>query len=117
MQRSATDWDRGDLDVFVTSYKNSPDILFIGRTISHGYAQMLATYKHNYGTREKMGTLTFSDEQVQPLDDRYASMTGRFHLERTPKGGGNRDGYFLLVLENTKLGWKIIEDDTTALPK
>ena len=116
LTKSAADWNRGDLDAFATSYKNSPDILFHGRKISRGYAQMLASYQTGYSTRAKMGTLSFSDLQVQPLDDRFATTTGHFHLERTAEGGGNADGYFLLVLEKTPDGWKIVRDDTTALP-
>lgn len=116
MSKSADDWNRGDLDAFATSYKNSPDILFMSRTIRHGYAQMLAGYKASYSTQEKMGKLTFSELEVQPLDERLATVTGHFHLERTVAGGGNADGYFLLVLEHTAAGWKIVRDDTTALP-
>lgn len=116
LNKSADDWNRGDLDAFATSYKNSPDILFIGRTISHGYEQMVATYKKSYSNREQMGTLSFSQLDVQPLDARFATVTGHFHLERTPAGGGNADGYFLLVFEKTPTGWKIVRDDTTALP-
>ncbi len=116
LNKSADDWNRGDLDAFATSYKNSPDILFMSRTIRHGYAQMLAGYKASYSTQEKMGKLTFSQLEVQPLDERLATVTGHFHLERTAAGGGNADGYFLLVLEHTPAGWKIVRDDTTALP-
>lgn len=115
LNKSADDWNRGDLDAFATSYKNSPDILFMGRTIRHGYAQMLAGYKTNYPTPGKMGKLTFSRLEVQPLDERLATVTGHFHLDRTVAGGGNADGYFLLVLEHTPAGWKIVRDDTTAL--
>ncbi len=116
LNQSADDWNRGDLDAFATSYKNSPDILFMSRTIQHGYAQMLARYKAVYTTRASMGTLSFTQLEVQPLDERFATVTGRFHLERTVTGGGNADGYFLLVVEHTPAGWKIVRDDTTALP-
>ncbi len=116
MEQSVADWNRGDLDAFATCYKDSPDILFIGKTISRGYAQMLATYKRSYPTRDKMGTLSFSGLETQPLDARFATVTGRFHLERTAAGGGDADGYFLLVVEKTSAGWKIVRDDTTALP-
>ena len=117
MKKSAADWNRGDIEAFATSYKNSPDILFLGKTVSRGYAGMLATYRRSYGTREKMGTLSFSRLEVQPLDERFATMTGNFHLERTATGGGNADGHFLLVFEKTSDGWKIVRDDTTAAPK
>jgi len=116
MNKSADDWNRGDLNAFATSYKNSPDILFIGKTISRGYDQMLATYKAHYATREAMGTLSFTKLEVQGLDPHFATVTGHFHLERTTAGGGNADGYFLLVVEKTSTGWKIVRDDTTALP-
>jgi ketosteroid isomerase-like protein len=116
MQRSADDWNRGDIEAFATAYKNSPDILFIGRRISRGYAQMLATYKATYATPEKMGQLTFTQLEVQGLDARFATVTGHFHLERTAAGGGNSNGYFLLVVEKTADGWKIVRDDSTELP-
>jgi ketosteroid isomerase-like protein len=116
MVQSAKDWNRGDIDSFATSYKNSADILFIGHTISRGYAQMVATYKKSYATREAMGALTFSQLEVQPLDAHFATVTGHFHLERTQAGGGNADGYYLLVVEKTPAGWKIVRDDSTALP-
>ena len=116
LNKSAEDWNRGDIDAFATSYKNSPDILFMSRTIRHGYAQMLAGYKASYPTREKMGKLTFAQLEVQPLDERLATVTGHFHLERSAAGGGDADGYFLLVLEHAAAGWKIVRDDTTALP-
>ena len=115
MNKSAADWNRGDIDSFATAYKNSPDILFIGHKIARGYAQMVATYKAAYSTRAKMGTLSFSQLETQPLDAHFATITGHFHLERTTAGGGNADGYFLLVVEKTPAGWKIVRDDSTSL--
>lgn len=116
LNKSVDDWNRGDLDAFATSYKNSPDILFMGRTIQHGYAQMLARYKAAYPNRAAMGKLSFTQLAVQPLDARFATVTGHYHLERAVAGGGNADGYFLLVFEHTPRGWKIVRDDTTSLP-
>lgn len=116
MNHSTDDWNRGDLDAFATCYKNSPDILFIGHSISRGYAQMLATYKRVYPTRAQMGTLAFTSLEVQPLDPHFATVTGHFHLTRTAAGGGDANGYFLLVVEKTPLGWKIVRDDSTSLP-
>ncbi len=116
LQRQAADWNRGDLDAFASGYKNSPDILFIGKNVEHGYAGMLAGYKAHYPTRAAMGTLSFTGLDIQPLDEHFATATGHFHLQRSAAGGGDADGYFLLVLERTGQGWKIVRDDTTALP-
>ncbi len=114
LSKQAADWNRGDLDGFAQGYKDSPDILFIGKTVEHGYRRMLEGYKRHYPTRARMGTLSFSQLDVQALDPRFATCTGRFHLERTAAGGGKADGYFLLVVEKTADGWKIVRDDTTA---
>jgi uncharacterized protein (TIGR02246 family) len=114
LDKQVVDWNRGDLDAFAAGYKKSPDILFIGSKISRGYDQMVDTYRKNYSTKEKMGTLSFSGLEVQPLDERFATVTGNFHLERTAAGGGNSEGHFMLVVEKTPDGWKIIRDDTTT---
>jgi len=117
LAQQTVDWNRGDLDSFATGYKNSPDILFIGSKISRGYSQMLERYRTVYSTREKMGTLTYSDIEVQPLDEHFATATGRFHLERTTAGGGDASGSYLLVFEKTAQGWKIVRDVTIPAAK
>ena len=116
LQRMSADWSKGDLQTFATGYKNSPDILFVGKKLERGYDGMLDGYRKQFSTREKMGTLQFSQLEVQPLDAKFATCTGHFHLERTPAGGGVDNGYFLLVLEKTSDGWKIIRDDSTLVP-
>jgi ketosteroid isomerase-like protein len=117
LDKQVVDWNRGDMEAFAKGYKNSPDILFIGAKISRGYAQMLDTYRKNYSTKETMGVLNFSELEVQPLDEHFATVTGNFHLERTASGGGNADGHFLLVFEKTPDGWKVVRDDTTSPPR
>ena len=117
LTQQAVDWNRGDLDAFATGYKNSPDILFIGSKISRGYSQMLERYRTFYSTHEKMGTLTYSDIEVQPLDEHFATVTGRFRLERTAAGGGDASGSYLLVFEKTGQGWKIVRDVTIPAAK
>ncbi len=117
MQKQIVDWNKGDLDSFAKSYKNAPDILFVNSRIYRGYDAMLQRYKTSYPTREKMGITSYSQLEVQPLSDKFATVTGHFHLERTAAGGGNADGYFMVVFEKTSAGWKIVRDDTTPLPK
>ena len=116
LNRQVADWNRGDLDAFATGYKNAPDILFIGPQIARGYAGMLARYRSSYPTPAAMGRLNFSQLEVQPLDAHFATATGHFHLDRSAGNGGDADGYFLLVWENTAAGWKIVRDDTAKLP-
>lgn len=110
-------WNKGDLDTFVTTYKNSPGILFIGSKVSKGYAAMVARYHEAYPTKEKMGELSFSEVEVQPLGPGFATATGKFHLKRTAAGGGDSGGSWMLVLEKTPRGWKIVRDVTIPASK
>jgi uncharacterized protein (TIGR02246 family) len=106
-------WNKGDLTTYASSYKDAADTLFITKQVSRGYAGMLDSYKHNYPTRAAMGTLTFSELEVRTLDEKFAVVIGKYHLDRVKKEGGNADGLFSLVFEDTGSGWKIIVDHTT----
>ena len=106
-------WNSGDLTAYTRGYKDSPETIFIGKQISHGYAQILADYKHNYPTQESMGTLTFSELEVHPMNEKFAVCIGKYHLDRAKKLGGVTEGIFSLVLEKTDQGWKIVVDHTT----
>jgi len=116
LQDQVAAWNRGDVDDFMRGYKDSPDTTFIGKSIEHGYAPILARYKKAYSTRDAMGTLDFSELAVRPLGPDYAVVTGKFHLARTTAGGGDASGIFSLVFEKTPAGWKIILDHTSAMP-
>jgi uncharacterized protein (TIGR02246 family) len=106
-------WNKGDLATYASGYKDAADTLFITKQVSRGYAGMLDSYKHNYPTRAAMGTLTFSELEVRTLDEKFAVVIGKYHLDRVKKEGGNADGLFSLVFEDTDKGWKIIVDHTT----
>jgi uncharacterized protein (TIGR02246 family) len=106
-------WNQGDIDTFMHGYKNSPDTTFIGKSIEHGYAPILARYKQAFATREAMGTLDFSNLVVKMLGKNYAVVTGNFHLTRTAAGGGDASGVFSLTFERDPEGWRIILDHTT----
>lgn len=114
LTQQAEDWNHGNLTAFATGYKKSPDIIFMGKVVHRGYDDMLAGYRKNYPTRGKMGGLVFSDLEVTVLDAKYATVLGKFQLQRLAQDGGDAFGYFSLVLEKTFEGWKIILDHTTT---
>lgn len=107
-------WNRGDLEGFAQTYKDSPDTLLISGVVSRGFANLVDAYRKNYPDRAAMGTLSFSELEAHPLDERFAVVVGRFSLERSKKEGGNAQGVFSLVLEKTAKGWKIVVDHTTS---
>ena len=110
----ASAWNRGDIVTFMQGYADSPQTTFIGKSIEHGYAMILARYQRNFSSREAMGQLDFSGLEVRMLGEEHAVVTGHFHLTRTQAGGGDAAGVFSLVFEKEPAGWKIILDHTTS---
>ena len=106
-------WNRGDVEGFMSGYEASDETTFVGATITRGYRQVLENYHKRYPTKEKMGVLTFSGLEIKPLGRDYASVIGKWHLERPPEAGGNVGGIFTLLLRNTAAGWKIFLDHTS----
>ena len=106
-------WNRGDVDAFMSGYEASDTTTFVGATITRGYRQVLENYRRRYPTKEKMGRLTFSDTEVTTLGTEFASVIGRFHLDRAAEAGGPASGIFTLLFRKTAGGWKIILDHTS----
>jgi uncharacterized protein (TIGR02246 family) len=106
-------WNRGDIVAFMQGYRNSPATTFVGKTVQHGYANILARYQKTYGSKDSMGQLSFTDLDVHQLDAHFAAVTGRYQLARSASAGGNAEGVFSLIFEKTESGWKIILDHTS----
>jgi hypothetical protein len=111
-QQSA--WNQGDIVSFMHGYDDSPKTTFIGKSVEHGYAMILARYQRNYASHDAMGQLAFSELDVRLLGDEHAVVTGHFHLTRSQAGGGDAAGNFSLVFEKKPAGWKIILDHTSS---
>jgi uncharacterized protein (TIGR02246 family) len=113
LDKQVAAWNRGDIASFMQGYKDSPATTFVGKTVQHGYATILDRYRMMYSGKEKMGELNFSALAITPLDSRFATVTGRYHLARNAAAGGDAQGLFSLVFEKTGSGWKIILDHTS----
>ena len=105
------DWNRGDIQAFVSVY--TEDSVFVGSDVNKGRSQVLARYLKRYPNKAAMGKTTFSDLQISMLGKDYATVVGRFHLERSKEAGGNTDGIFTLVLQKIQNRWKILLDHTS----
>ena len=106
-------WNRGDIPGFMEGYDKSEATTFVSSTITKGHADVLANYRKRYPTPEKMGTLRFSDLEIRPLGADYASVIGRFRLDRSAEAGGEAAGIFTLLFHKTGKGWKVILDHTS----
>ncbi len=114
LARQVESWNKGDIDAFMTTYLDSPELTFTGRDgVTRGYRPVLERYRKRYSSREAMGTLRFSEIEIRMLGDEAALVLGKFDLTRTETGGGNASGRFTLVFRKTVQGWKIIHDHTS----
>jgi ketosteroid isomerase-like protein len=110
----AAEWNRGDLDAFMTGYWNSPDVAFVsGNGVTRGYAGVLARYKKGYPTQVAMGKLLFTDLEVHVDCGDSAYAIGQFRLQLAPN---NPTGWFTLNFRKFKEGWKVVVDHTSAAP-
>lgn len=109
-QRDA--WNRGDVEGYMDGYSRSADTVFVsGDNVTRGWQTVLDRYKKNYNSREKMGTLTFSDLEITPLGNDTTLVLGRWQLQRA---NDEPHGRFTLILRHTKQGWKIVHDHTSS---
>lgn len=109
-QRDA--WNRGDIEGYMEGYERSAQTVFVSAdNVTHGWQTVLDRYKKNYNTREKMGTLTFSDLEITLPGKESAVVLGRWHLKRA---SDEPHGRFTLIFRKTKQGWKIIHDHTSS---
>jgi ketosteroid isomerase-like protein len=106
-------WNRGDVEAFMSGYDASDSTTFVGATVTRGYRQVLENYHRRYPSKEKMGHLTFSGIEVMPLGAEFASVLGKWRLDRSPEAGGEAGGFFTLLFRKTPGGWKIILDHTS----
>jgi uncharacterized protein (TIGR02246 family) len=104
-------WNRGDIDGFMNGYAQSPATEFIsGDKLTHGWQTVRDRYKKKYDSREKMGTLTFSELKITRLGDDAAIVIGRWRLARK---GDKPHGRFTLLFRRTSSGWRIAHDHTS----
>lgn len=109
-QRDA--WNRGDVAGYMDGYARSKHTVFVsGDNVTRGWQTVLERYQKNYNSREKMGTLTFSDLEITPMGNDTAIVLGRWHLQRT---NNDPHGRFTLILRRTRQGWRIVHDHTSA---
>jgi uncharacterized protein (TIGR02246 family) len=109
-QRDA--WNRGDIEGYMDGYARSEDTVFVsGDNVNRGWQTVFDRYKKNYNSREKMGTLTFSDLDITLIGNDAAVVLGRWHLQRAKD---EPHGRFTLIFRKTKQGWKIVHDHTSS---
>ena len=110
MTDQAAAWNKGDVEGFMQGYWRSEKLTFVSAEVTRGWQQTLDRYKKSYNTREKMGTLTFSDLEIDVFSKDAAKVLGSWSVAAT---SGNSGGKFTLIFKRFKDGWKIVHDHTS----
>jgi beta-aspartyl-peptidase (threonine type) len=111
MNAQVAAWNRGNIDGFMEGYARSPATEFVsGDKLTRGWQTVRDRYKKKYDSREKMGTLTFSEIEITPLSRDSALVLGRWKLVRK---GDKPHGIFTLLFRHTPAGWRIVHDHTS----
>src|SRR5580692_1402394 len=73
-----TAWNKGDLKAFMAGYWKSEDLTFYsGKDKRKGWQETLERYQKRYqGEGKEMGTLKFSELEIQVLGNDLALVTG-----------------------------------------
>jgi ketosteroid isomerase-like protein len=114
MDAQVTAWNHHDLDGFMNGYWNSPALTFFsGATETTGWQPTLERYRRSYQAEGKaMGTLSFSDLQIEALGPDAAFVRGKFQL--VMPDGKQPHGVFTLIFRKFPEGWRIVHDHTCA---
>jgi len=111
MRAQVAAWNRGEIDGFMEGYARSHATEFVsGDRLTRGWKTVRDRYKKKYDSREKMGTLTFSDIKITPLGLDAALVLGRWQLVRK---SDKPHGIFTLLFRRTPAGWRIVHDHTS----
>jgi uncharacterized protein (TIGR02246 family) len=106
-------WNTGDLDRYVSFYKNAQDTEAILGTPVIGLESIRKAFHVNFPNREAMGAIENSEVTVRALGENFALATGKYHLMRSKKAGSDAFGTFTQIYEKTAAGWQIIFSENT----
>jgi len=117
LQRSAQDWNRGDLTQFMGDYaKDSLTSYVSGGHVQYGWQKLYDRYQTTYFAPGKFrDSLAFDEVRVRPLTLDLALCTARFSLRRGDSVTAS--GPFTLLLQKRGDRWQILHDHTSSDPK
>lgn len=111
LDKQVASWNARDLEGFMAGYLRSPELSFFsGVTKTSGWDSTLDRYRKRYQSEgAEMGTLDFSELQIEPLGPDSAFVRGRWRLKMS---AGEQSGQFTLIFRKVGGIWKIVHDHT-----
>jgi uncharacterized protein (TIGR02246 family) len=115
LDRAADDWNRGDLESFLSDYAAESTTTFIdGRRSRHGFEFIRQNYAPRFAPGARRDSLRFEEVEARHLSPDLALVTARFVLTRG--GTVTASGPFTLVMERRPAGWRILHDHSSSDP-
>jgi uncharacterized protein (TIGR02246 family) len=116
LERAASDWNRGDLEGFLSDYAPESTTTFIdGRRARHGFDFIRDNYAPRFAPGARRDSLHFEEVEARWLSPTLALVTARYILQRG--GSTSASGPFTLVMERRSEGWKILHDHSSSDPR
>lgn len=112
LDTQAKAWNKGDLDGFMAGYWKDDGLFYIsgGKSLK-GWKALKERYQTSYqGEGKEMGTLTFSDVNVELLGSDAALVRGKWEVKTSKETVG---GWYTLILKKFPDGWKVTHDHTS----
>lgn len=114
--RAASDWNRGDLDGFMSDYARDSLTGFVSKgRVQRGFGWIRDHYAPLFQPGAARDSLRFESVQARPLGVDYALVTARYVLHKD--GATTSSGPFTLVMQRQADGWKILHDHTSSDPR
>lgn len=115
LAESAAAWNRGDLDAFLSLYRDSPGTTFVAEGgIRRGLDEIRTHYAPRFRPGADRDSLRFDDLEARRLADDVAVVTARWILHRDGEVTGS--GPFTLLLEKVEGIWWIVHDHSSSDP-
>ncbi len=112
LENQVAAWNRGDIEGFMDGYARGEETTFVsGDTVTRGWQTVLDRYRRGYTSRERMGSLTFSELTINVINRDTAVALGRWQLART---GDEPRGRFTLIFRRRGGLWRIVHDHTSS---
>jgi ketosteroid isomerase-like protein len=117
LDAQVVDWNRGNIEGFMAGYWKSDKTTFLSTSgVSRGWQALLDRYKKGYPDKKTMGTLAFSELEINVLGRDAAFIIGRWALDREKAGKPDRPGgVFTLIARKFPEGWRIVSDHTSTV--
>jgi beta-aspartyl-peptidase (threonine type) len=113
LDKQVQQWNKGNIEGFMAGYWNSPSLSFYSGGIkTGGWQSTIERYRKRYQSEgHEMGTLDFSEIEIQLLSADAAFVRGKWHLKMKD---GEPGGLFTLIFRKFPTGWRIIHDHTSS---